>query len=204
VDINSFIYSGTNTYNNLETINLPGTAKIRGIEAELTVQPVEGLTLNASYAYTYTRLPLITNQTGVQQQFYIVFTPRNAASGAIDYALPLGGGDTVLKFHFDGNYAQATQTFDAYALKNDSSLIFNGRISLANIDMGSGDQKLTIGLWGRNLFNKQYVYRRDPTQALPAAPTATSGTIGSVSNVLGDYGNFNMPRTYGLEASLRF
>jgi iron complex outermembrane receptor protein len=204
VDINSFIYSGTNTYNNLETINLPGIAKIRGIEAELTVQPVEGLTLNASYAYTYTRLPLITNQAGVQQQFYIVFTPRNAASGAIDYALPLGGGDTVLKFHFDGNYAQATQTFDAYALKNDSSLIFNGRISLANIDMGSGDQKLTIGLWGRNLFNKQYVYRRDPTQALPAAPTATSGTIGSVSNVLGDYGNFNMPRTYGLEASLRF
>lgn len=197
VDINSFIFSGTNTYNNLSTLNLPGNAKIRGIEADLTLNPVEGLTLNASYAYTYTNLPLYTNAQGVQQQFYIVFTPRNAASGAIDYVLPVGGGDTTVKVHFDGNYAQSTQTFDSFATTNDASLVFNGRISLANIDMGSGGQKLTIGAWARNLFNTQYVYRRDPTQALPS-------TTGSISNVYGVYGNFNMPRTYGLDASINF
>ncbi|MFT3967571.1 MAG: TonB-dependent receptor, partial [Sphingobium sp.] len=197
VDVNSFIYSGTSTYNNLSTLNLPGIAKIRGIEAELTVRPIEGLTLNANYAYTYTHLPLYTNAQGYQQQFYIVFTPRNAASGAIDYVLPVGGGDTNVKFHFDANYAQSTQTFDTFALTNDASLVFNGRISLANIDMGSGGQKLTVGVWGRNLFNTQYVYRRDPTQALPS-------TTGSIAAVLGEYGNFNMPRTYGLDASISF
>ncbi|RVT90854.1 TonB-dependent receptor [Sphingomonas crocodyli] len=217
VDINSFLYFGTSTFNNLETINLPGKAKIRGIEADLTVRPVEGLTLNASYAYTYTKLPLtpitysvrnaagvVTDSTTVNQQFYVVFTPRNAASGSIDYAVPVGSGDTTIRFHFDGNYAQATQTFDAYARKNDSSLVFNGRISLADINMGDGDQKLTVGVWGRNLFNTAYVYRRDPTQALPAGPTSTNVRTGSIANVLGEYGNFNMPRTYGVEATIKF
>ena len=216
VDINSFLYLGSSTYNNLETINLPGNAKIRGIEADLTVRPVDGLTLNASYAYTYTKLPLtpitytarnaagaVTDQTTVPQQFYIVFTPRNAASGSIDYVVPVAG-DTRLKFHLDGNYAQSTQTFDAYATRNDASLIFNGRLSLTGIDTGAVGQRLTIGVWGRNLFDRQYVYRRDPTQALPGAPSATNVRSGSIANVLGEYGNFNMPRTYGLDASISF
>ncbi|OWK29993.1 TonB-dependent receptor [Sphingomonas mucosissima] len=217
VDINSFLYLGSSTYNNLETINLPGTAKIRGIEADLTVRPVDGLTLNAAYAYTYTRLPLtpitytarnaagvVTDQTTVLQQFYVVFTPRNAASGAIDYVLPVGNGDTEFRFHLDGNYAQSTQTFDAYATRNDPSLIFNGRLSLANIAMDDRDHRLTIALWSRNMFNRQYVYRRDPTQALPGAPSATNVRTGSIANVMGEYGNFAMPRTYGLDASIRF
>lgn len=218
VDINSFLYLGASTYNNLETINLPGKAKIRGIEADLTVQPVDGLTLNASYAYTFTKLPLtpitytardattgeITDQSTVMQQFYIVFTPRNAASGSIDYVLPIGSGNTALKFHLDGNYAQATQTFDAYARKNDSSLIFNGRVALTDINLGSGGQTMTLAVWGRNLLDTAYVYRRDPTQALPGAPSATNVQTGSISNVMGEYGNFNMPRTFGVEATMRF
>ena len=217
VDINSFLYLGSSTYNNLETINLPGNAKIRGIEADLTVRPIDGLTLSASYAYTYTKLPLtpitytarnaagtITDQTTVPQQFYVVFTPRNAASGAIDYALPIGSGDASVKFHLDGNYAQSTQTFDAYATRNDPSLVFNGRIALANVAMDDRNHRLTLGLWGRNLFNRHDVYRRDPTQALPGAPSATNVRSGSIANVLGEYGNFNMPRTYGLEATMGF
>ncbi|KMS56369.1 TonB-denpendent receptor [Novosphingobium barchaimii LL02] len=209
VDISSIqSFNGAN-YNNLVTINAPGTTKIRGIEADLTVNPVEGLTLSASYAYTYTKIPLVpitytgTNgaSTTVDQRFYIVFTPRNAASGSIDYALPVGQNDTTLKFHIDGNYSQATQAFDQFATKNDASLIFNGRISLA--DIGVGDQKLTLGVWGRNLFNEQYIFRRDPSNSLPGAPT-TSVSTGSVNNILGDYGNFNAPRTFGIDASVQF
>jgi iron complex outermembrane receptor protein len=207
VDISSIqAFNGSN-FNNLVTINAPGTTKIRGIEADLTLNPVEGLTLSASYAYTYTKIPLVpitytgTNgaSTTVDQRFYIVFTPRNAASGSIDYALPIGSQDTSLRFHIDGNYAQATQAFDQFATKADSSLIFNGRISLA--DIGVGNQKLTLSVWGRNLFNEQYVFRRDPSNSLPGAPT-TSVSTGSVNNILGDYGNFNAPRTFGIDASV--
>ncbi|WP_176595071.1 MULTISPECIES: TonB-dependent receptor [Sphingobium] len=209
VDISSIQPFNGSNFNNLVTINAPGTTKIRGIEADLTVEPVDGLTLNASYAYTYTHIPLVPitytaggASTTVLQQFYIVFTPRNAASGSIDYALPIGSGDTALKFHFDGNYAQATQAFDQFATKADSSLIFNGRISLANIGTGHG-RNLTLSVWGRNLFNEQYVFRRDPSNSLPAAPTSSVST-GNISNILGDYGNFNAPRTYGVEASIKF
>ena len=215
VDISSIQVTGTGSFNNLVTINAPGTTRIRGLEADLTLNPVEGLTLSAAYAYTYTRIPPVTitnvqrnaagvetDRTQVNQNFFIVFTPRNAANGAIDYALPVGSGNT-LKLHFDGNYAQSTQAFDQFATRNDASLIFNGRIALADIALGEGRQKMTVALWGRNLFDEAYVYRRDPSNSLPAAPTSNVRT-GSIANVLGDYGNFNAPRTFGVEALLNF
>jgi iron complex outermembrane receptor protein len=210
VDISSIQFFNGSSFNNLVTINAPGNTKIRGIEADLTVRPVRGLTLNAGYAYTYTKIPLVPITysgggvtTTVNQQFYIVFTPRNAANGAIDYELPVGGAGAKVKFHFDGNYSQATQAFDQYATKADASTIFNGRIALADLSMGDGGQKLTVSVWARNLFDKAYVYRRDPSNSLPAAPT-TNASAGNIGNVLGDYGNFNMPRTFGVEGTVNF
>jgi iron complex outermembrane receptor protein len=202
VDISSIQTTSTGSFNNLVTINAPGITKIRGIEADLTVQPVTGLTLTAGYAYTHTEIPpVLIASTGVYQNFYIVFTPRNAANGAIDYTMPLGNMD--LKFHLDGNYSQATQTFDQFATKNDPAFIANARIALANIKV-SDTNMLTISAWARNLFDEQYVYRRDPSNSLPGAPTSSTATSGSIGNVLGDYGNFNAPRTYGMEASVKF
>jgi iron complex outermembrane receptor protein len=210
VDISSIQPTATGSFNNLVTINAPGITKIRGIEVDLTLRPMERLTLNASYAYTYTKIPpvLITATAGaastsVLQNFYIVFTPRNAASGSIDYEVPVGGGDTSLRFHLDANYAQATQAFDQFAIKADASFIVNGRIALTDIALSDSGQKLTIALWARNLFDEQHVYRRDPSNGLPGAPT-TSVSTGSINNILGDYGNFNAPRTFGIEGTVRF
>ncbi|QJU58574.1 TonB-dependent receptor [Sphingomonas sp. AP4-R1] len=210
VDISNIQFLGSSSFNNLVTINAPGKTKIRGVEVDMTVRPLAGLTLNAGYAYTYTKIPLvpITVSTGgatttVNQRFFIVFTPRNAANASIDYDLPVGGAGAKLRFHFDGNYAQATQAFDQFATKADSSTIFNGRIALADIRMGDGGQKLTVSVWGRNIFDKDYVYRRDPSNSLPGTPT-TSATTGSIGNIMGDYGNFNMPRTFGVEGTVSF
>jgi len=210
VDISSIQSFNGSNFNNLVTINAPGTTRIRGFEADLTVNPIEGLQLTAGYAYTYTRIPLVPitytaggNSTTVLQRFYIVFTPRNAVSGAIDYRMPIGGNGAALRFHLDANYAQATQSFDQFATKADSSFLVNGRLALADISMGAGGQRLTVAVWGRNIFNEQHVYRRDPSNSLPGAPT-TSVTTGSINNILGDYGNFNAPRTYGIEASVNF
>ncbi len=202
VDISSIQTTATGSFNNLVTINAPGITKIRGIEADLTVQPVTGLTLTAGYAYTYTKIPpVLIASTGVYQNFYIVFTPRNAANGSIDYTMPLG--DMDLKFHIDGNYSQATQAFDQFATKNDASFLVNGRVALANIRV-SDSNMVTISAWVRNMFDKQYVFRRDPSNSLPGAPTSSTSTSGSVNNILGDYGNFNAPRTFGAEASVKF
>ncbi len=234
VDLSTVQPTATGNFNNLVTFNAPGITKIRGIEADLTVKPIDGLTLNASYAYTYFDVPPVDvtynafctgvgtpstactaagqalNSTTVPQKFYIVFTPRNAASGSIDYEIPFGGADAKVKFHLDANYAQATQSFDQFATKADSSFVVNGRVSLAGIGLGSGGQKFSIGAWARNLFNTQYVYRRDPSNSLPAVQTApVTGVpnvvaIGNNGGILGDYGNFNMPRTIGIDATISF
>ncbi|MEA3004013.1 MAG: iron complex outerrane recepter protein [Sphingomonadales bacterium] len=195
--------------NTIETVNAPGTTKIRGFEADLTVNPLAGLTLSASYAYTHTDIPLVANPvTGVFQKVYVVFTPRNAASGAIDYATPVGGA--TLKLHLDANYADATQTFDQYATRNDRSFIVNGRLALADIGLGAGGRKLTLAIWSRNLFNEAHVYRRDPSNSLGGLPAAVvvngqnTFPVSSVNNILGDYGNFNAPRTFGVEGTVQF
>lgn len=208
VDVSSIQPFNGSNFNNLVTLNAPGVTKIRGIEADVTANPFKGLTLTASYAYTYTNIPLIPItytagglSTTVLQQFYIVFTPRNAASGAVDYSYPLG--DTTVKFHLDGNYSQSTQAFDQFATRNDASLLFNGRLTLADIKLGGETgAKLAISAWVRNLTNEAHIFRRDPSNSLPGSPT-TSVTTGSINNVLGDYGNFNAPRTFGLEASIK-
>ena len=44
------------------------------------------------------------------------------------------------------------------------------------------------------------VSKKDISTSHPTSNVAT----GSISNVLGDYGNFNAPRTFGIEASMRF
>ncbi|MBD8619944.1 TonB-dependent receptor [Sphingomonas sp. CFBP 13728] len=208
-DVSFITFANSANVNVLRVVNAPGITKIRGIEADLTVAPVEGLTLNASYAYTYTKIPPVpvsftvgANTSTVLQQFYIPFTPRNAASGSADYAIPVGGGDTKVKFHLDGNYSQATQAFDQFATKADASFLVNGRIALANVQVGSASD-VTFSVWARNVLDKQYVFRRDPSNSLPGAPTS-SLTAGPIGNVLGDYGNFNAPRTYGMDVSVKF
>jgi len=93
-----------------------------------------------------------------------------AASGAIDYVVPISG-DIRLKFPLNANHAQATQGFDQFATKADFSFIVNGRINLSDVPLGSaGGPKLTVGQWVR----------------------------------LGDYGNFNPPRTLGIDAAVKF
>jgi len=224
VDLSTIQPTATGNFNNLVTINAPGTSRVRGIEADLTTRLAEGLTAGLSYAYTYTRVPpvLVTyternaagvptgNVTQVPQQFFIVYTPKNAASGSLDYAIPMGGSGAEVRIHLDANYSQATQSFDQFPIKADSSFIVNGRVSLADIDVGSGGQKVVISLWSRNLFDKQYLFRRDPSNSLPAVQTtAVTGVpnvlrVGNNGNILGDYGNYSMPRTFGLEATIRY
>lgn len=224
VDLSTIQPTATGNFNNLVTINAPGTTKIRGVEADLTWRPTDRWTFNASYAYTYTDIPLIDvvyeerrsdgsltgNRTVVPQKFYIVYTPRNAASGSVDYKMPIGGAGAELRFHVDAAYNQATQTFDSFADKADASFIVNGRISLADLSMGDSGARLQISVWARNLFDEQYLFRRDPSNSLPSVQvTQISGVpnalvVGNKSNILGDYGNFALPRTFGIETTLRF
>lgn len=174
-----------------ETRNAPGVSKIRGVEADLTLQPVENLTLGGAYAYTYTRVPPTANPFlpgNPLFQVYVVFTPKHAASGFIDYELPAGFGDAKVRLHLDANYASSQYSFQSEPVKTDSSFIVNGRIALTDIPLTDGGAVATVSLWSRNLFNETHIYRRSAANAA----------------VLGDYANFNPPRTFGIEGTVRF
>lgn len=187
IDFSLVTVIGASTRNTLETINAPGTTKIRGVELEGLFQVTENLRLSASYAYTDTEIPPTRNPfSGVVQPVFIVFTPPNAASVAADWEYPFM--NATFRAHVDANYADATQTFDQSEVKNDASFIVNARLAIADIQTPAGGPTVEVALWSRNLLDEAHVYRRDP------ANRAT----------LGDYGNFNAPRTFGLEARISY
>ena len=188
-----------------EAINAQGTNHIRGVEADLTVRPTRSLTLSGAYAYTYFDQPTATNPlTGVTQRLFIVYTPRNAASGAIDYVLPVQVAGTNARLHLDAAYASSQYSFEAEPTKTDASFIVNGRLALADIAV-TDRNKVTVAVWVRNLFDRTYIYRRSdanssPVQNFNGAALASTAYGG----ILGDYGNLNPPRTWGLELSAKF
>jgi iron complex outermembrane receptor protein len=187
------------------TVNAPGKGKLKGVEAELTVAPVTGLTLTGSYSYNSVKIPDTLNpfpQTGgvlitVPVPIYQFYTPSHSASGAIDYEVPLNG--FTLRAHLDAAYDSGyygAYTDSAYnpvtravtykQPKGDAGLVFNGRLSIADIDMGNGGAKVTVAIWSRNLFNEEHVFLKS------GAPTS------------GVAGFFNEARTFGGEINVRF
>jgi len=182
IDFSLVTVTGASTRNTLETINAPGTTKIRGVELEGQFQATENLRLSASYAYTDAKIPDTVNPfNNVTQKVFIAYTPPNAASVAADWESPFMG--STFKAHIDANYSDATQSFDQFEIKNDQSFIVNARLALADITTRDGGPLLEVALWSRNLLDETYVYRRDPSNRA----------------TLGDYGNFNNPRTFGIE-----
>jgi len=176
-----------------ETANAPGNSRINGVEAELTVKPFSNFQFGVSYAYTDVNVPLTPNPLagplfGQLTQVYTVFTPKNAVSGSMDYELPVGGNGMALRFHADANYADPTYSFQAESVKTDKSFIVNASLALADIPLTANGTKATIQAWARNLFNESHIYRRSAANAA----------------VLGDYANFNAPRTFGIKGTVNF
>ena len=171
-----------------ETANAPGTSKIKGFEAELLTRPVEGLTLGLNYAYTDVEVPETPNPFlgGALTQVYTVFTPENAVSAFVDWEMPLSFGE--LRAHLDASYADEQYSFQSESVLTDSSFVVNASIALGEVKMPNTDARATFRLWSRNLLDETFIYRRS---------AANAGT-------LGDYGNLNPPRTFGVEMALEF
>jgi iron complex outermembrane receptor protein len=170
------------------------------VEADLTVRPVDGLTLAVLCLHLHPRsagaehgagsaerLAQSAGDHAVFETVYILYTPKNALSGSIDYELPVGGAGTELRCHLDGNYSDPVHSFVGEKLMTDKSFIVNGRLSLADIPMSDGGQKLTASAWARNLLNEEHIYRRS-----------------GANTSLGDYANYNAPRTFGIDATVQF
>jgi len=173
------------TRNTLETLNAPGTTEIYGLELDAEIALTDELTLTSAYTYTSTEVPDTINPfNGELQEVFIVFTPENVVNLGLDYATYFD--KFSLSAHIDVTYTDAAYAFSQYDTKNDAHTIANGSIKVGDIQLGNG--YLDIQLWSRNLTNEAYIYRRDPQK----------------DDVLGTYGNFNAPRTFGMTVSYSF
>lgn len=168
-----------------ETINAAKTTKIKGLEMDLTLVAMAGLTFDLSYTYLDPDQPDQPNplNNNITERFELAQSPEHAGSLGVNYEFePFSFG--TLGLHLD---LTSTSRY-AYAPKNfafqDSYKLVNGRISLSEIRLGGGDHHaLQLALWGRNLADEEYrVYAfpvGDPALTIPAA-----------------YGE---PRSYGVE-----
>ncbi len=184
----------TNTY------NTPQHGRISGIETELTLAPLRGMTLTAAYTYAYARVgaavdpfceALATggcavNLKATPQQ--AVLTPRHSASGQIDYETVLA--DYTLHAHLDGawdsgSFNNSTPTL-LFNPRSEPGLVVNTRLSVGDIKLSDAGAELMVSFWVRNLFNEQHLVQR------------------SYSPGAGYYGYFNDPRTLGGQINVKF
>jgi len=194
-----------NTRTTLETHNAPGKGKLKGAEVDFTVKPIPELTLSASYAYTNVKIPNTSNPFRQSDgsinttpiPIYQVYTPKHAASGSVDLQIPQG--DVNLRVHADVNYDSgfyanyndplvdpATGAVLIAQPKGDRALTVNSRVAVTDIPMSDWGATLSVSLWARNLLNEQYAFYR------------------SYSPLTGTSVFFNEPRSWGVEANIKF
>ncbi|WP_260582282.1 TonB-dependent receptor [Sphingopyxis sp. PET50] len=173
------------------------TVKTKGIEFETTARPARGLTLAGGIGFVeadYDNLPV--NPTTIVSG-KLPNAPDVQASGSIDYETALGSSGLMLRGNF--TYTYRGKYFSD--IENRRQIIVGSPTGPTALkvgpagDFGYGDARLALGtengrweiaLYGRNIFDKTYVegYERD--------------FFGTIIEGLGD------PRTYGVEATLRF
>ena len=174
-----------------------GEAKIKGFEAELDVVPLRGLTISANLSYTNLDYKTyILNGVDVADVARVPYSPDWTGRIYAQYDAPEFSNGSNLFAHLEAKYTGDTKlvavpitdylTGEVAELEKmshvDSYWLLNGRIGLANLQIGQGTA--TLSLYGQNLLNERYV----PFGA-------------STMYLVGSYG---FSRTYGVELSFNF
>ncbi len=195
-----------------------GSAKVKGIEVETFLEPVDNLTFDGSLSYLDFQYKEIdaTAGTGVALSDITPFTPEWKYSFGIQYDVAgVAGGD--LMFRFDGSYQSKIYTeagnVDSRIVPSDvvpgspgfediglaggggsvANLVVDNRIDgyfLANARIGwtSDDGDWGIALEARNLFDKYYL-------------TSKVNDASAVGHV---YGAPGKPRTFAVSVTRNF
>lgn len=165
-----------------------GTSEIKGGELDITLEPTDGLTLNATYAYTDARYKEYQGPAGADfGGTRLVRAPKHSLNLSGQYELPLGE-ESNLTFRADFSYLskffhEPGEGKIAYGSTipltvEDSYGLLNGRITYNH-------GQFYGAIWGKNITDK--LYRRS-VLALP----------GQVINLYGE------PQTYGVTIGFRY
>jgi len=170
---------------------------IRGVEAELSVKPVPGLTLGLNGSYTQIKVDKVTfpaslNQALIDSNFtaeqIALFSevtvgnqPKYIANANAEYIVPqfVGGADLRFNvdFHYQSDYTNGQLVVPAWQTTD-------AQIGL----VGLAEGKLNATFWVKNLFDKLY----------PSGTASSSAGTGIKSY------SYAPPRTYGVTLRYKF
>ena len=172
-----------------------GTILARGVEAEATLEIIDGLTISANGSYndahykSYPKGPCalggaaVCNLSGEP----VYEAPRWIANATVNYSLELRNG---VKPYVQGQYAFRSSAFGTV---DDGPLTEIPAYALVNARVGAkfGEGRYDVSLWVNNAFDTTY-FQNISTSSIPGAGTfAISGQLGT-------------PRTFGATLRAKF
>ncbi len=168
-----------------------GAGTYEGIEFDVVMVPVDGLTIDMTYGYLdaefdeYMALNPATNMLeDISSRTTVQQAPENSASLGVQYDFePFSFG--ALSARMDVAYKDEF-VFHPFNNQYDSTedrTLVNGRLSLNEIKLGCCEEgSLRVSLWGKNLTDEEY-----------RNWGIDFGSLGYAGNVYGE------PRTYGMD-----
>ncbi len=168
-----------------ESINAEKKVEVNGAEFELTLIPIDGLTLGLGYTYLDGDMPLQPNplDNGALVKFRLTQTPKHAGSLTLDYRFPSWSIGTLMA-HVNITSTDGYHYFPTVSDITDAYTLMGARLTLADIPVAAKG-RLSASLWGQNITDEEYA-----TFAL------TLGVANAVA-----YGD---PRTFGLDISYQY
>jgi iron complex outermembrane receptor protein len=165
-----------------------GKSEIQGAEMELTLVPVDGLTLNLNLGYLDSEFKKFAPPdpvTGLPRDFSgfrLQNTPEWTGSANAAYEFPLAAGTARA-------YVEFTHSADKYLTSLDNSprtVVQEMNLVNASVEWSPQSDAWTLSLWGRNLADKRYI----------ASAFEAPGTIRFV--------NYAPPREFGVTLNYRW
>ncbi|RYG31057.1 MAG: TonB-dependent receptor, partial [Burkholderiales bacterium] len=173
-----------------------GKIEAKGVEAELNIAPLPGLSFGGSVGYTDVKQvgtdPLLSQGRDTRP----TNAPKWAGTANVTYVTPALFGDANMLFRLDTTFQTKFRTYPytdvdtvnpalaPYEFTKGRAIV-NGRVALRDVDMGGGG-KLEVGLWAKNLLdNKDVLYAFNFAEILMTS-------------------SFQPARTYGLDVIVRF
>jgi len=165
-----------------------GAAHVKGLEAEFTLRPTEGLTFDGSLSYLNFQYTSLSGTTGVTYNMVTPYTPKWKGSVGAQYDIDdVAGGRLTLRL--DGSYqshvyteainvdnvpvAAVSGSLATYYASNkiDERFLANGRISWKQ----AKEAPLTVAFEVQNLLNKYYYSSLYEQYASPGTVSGAPG-----------------------------
>ncbi|MCK9542150.1 MAG: TonB-dependent receptor [Novosphingobium sp.] len=164
-------------------------AEIYGGEAELSVKPVDDLTIRGAVSLLHSKVSDFVSSDPVEvarrEGNRLPDAPRVSWNLNASYAIHLGGEWTATPYGEVNHVGKMFKELDNFVSAPSYTLV-NTRLTFA-----APDERFSFGLFGRNLTKEVYF-----VGLIPAANAA--GVVSGVQRIVG------APRTYGVFAGVKF